>query len=184
MRLFLNYRPGAVEDLALGRIRSLLLTLRPDLEIESSATLERDPARVRITPQTCDVMLVLIDRDWGRAMTDPRSRPVAVESEISAALNRIIPVIPLVLEGAQMPSPVDLPGPLQGLALREAMDMRSETLAIGLTRLLPLLPAARSGAQPQTDPSAPRRSPLHLLLALGGLVIVAAIGLLVLQSRL
>ena len=188
MRVFMAYLPGAVEDLALSRLRSNLLVLRPDLEIESSATLARDPAQVRVTPETCEVMLALIDPAWGGVMASATRERGATEAEIITALNRIVPVIPVLLEGAVLPSPVALPAALQGLVLRESVEIHAATLAADLQRLLPLLPAgtatAAGGLAPGAPPPPGGARWLWPLLGLGILAILGTAGLVLLKSRI
>jgi TIR domain len=96
----------------------------------------------------CDLMLVLIGESWisvkdarGRRRLDDPHDFVGVE--IAAALERDIPVIPVLIQGATMPTQADLPAHLQGLARRNALEMSDshwnddwEQLTRGIDRLL------------------------------------------------
>jgi TIR domain len=96
----------------------------------------------------CDLMLVLIGESWiavkdaqgRRRLDDPHDFVVV---EIAAALERGIPVIPVLIQGAKMPTQADLPAHLQGLARRNALEMGDshwnddwEQLTRGIDRLM------------------------------------------------
>jgi hypothetical protein len=77
----------------------------------------------------CSVLLAVIGRDWlnvrdedGRSRLDNPSDFVRVE--IAAALQRDIPVIPILLENAGIPRADQLPADLQELALRNGLGVR------------------------------------------------------------
>ncbi|MEM1256472.1 MAG: toll/interleukin-1 receptor domain-containing protein [Cyanobacteria bacterium P01_H01_bin.21] len=77
----------------------------------------------------CDVLIPLIGRSWltvadshgNRRIDDPND---FVRIEIDAALKRDILVLPVLLGGAVMPGPGDLPEVLQPLARRNAAQVR------------------------------------------------------------
>lgn len=75
----------------------------------------------------CEVLLVVIGKRWLDApagkeprICDPQD---FVRLEIAAALARNIRVIPLLLDGARMPTEAELPEPLQALARRNAHEV-------------------------------------------------------------
>jgi len=72
-----------------------------------------------------DVLLAIIGRHWAEARDPSGQRRIDQENdyvrqEIRTALDRGIPVIPLIIGGAQMPSAQDLPRDLEMLAYRNA----------------------------------------------------------------
>jgi hypothetical protein len=79
----------------------------------------------------CDVLLAIIGDDWldatdeasGRRIDDPND---FVHIEIRAALERDIPVIPVLVERTNMPRDKDLPEPLRPLAFRNAISVRPD----------------------------------------------------------
>jgi len=76
-----------------------------------------------------DVVLVLIGPRWLAATNDEGQWRLADENdwvriEIEAALERKIRVIPVLVQGAVMPRPKDVPGALAGLAQRNAVELR------------------------------------------------------------
>ena len=78
----------------------------------------------------CAVVIVVIGKRW---LENLRSRAGGetdyVSAEILAALKSSAVVIPVLVGGASMPKPVDLPGPLAGLAGREALEIHDTTFA-------------------------------------------------------
>lgn len=76
----------------------------------------------------CGVLLVLIGTEWvdardehgARRLNDPSD---FVRIETSAALRRDIPVIPVLLRGAQMPTAEQLPDDLKELAYRNCIEL-------------------------------------------------------------
>jgi hypothetical protein len=78
---------------------------------------------------TCDVLLAVIGPHWltatdqngQRRLDDPND---LVRLEIAAALERDIRVIPILVEGVQMPCRQELPDALAGLARRNAFSLR------------------------------------------------------------
>ena len=81
--------------------------------------------------QQCDVLLVVIGEKWldvkdeagGRRIDDPDDY---VRLEISSALDRNIPVIPVLVGRATIPTQESLPAPLQRLAFRNALYVRPD----------------------------------------------------------
>jgi formylglycine-generating enzyme required for sulfatase activity len=80
------------------------------------------------TTASCDLMLVLIGRNWAEAQ-DEKGRirlenPVDyVRLEIESALKRDIVVTPVLVQGAHMPGPEDLPAEIRNLAYRNAFEL-------------------------------------------------------------
>ena len=83
---------------------------------------------------SCDVMLVLIGQSWLNAMGDDGRRRLEdprdwVVQEIEAALARDVTVIPVLVDGARMPTPTELPPALESLGFRQAISLRHESFA-------------------------------------------------------
>ena len=79
----------------------------------------------------CDALIAVIGRSWlstrdrrgQRRLDDPDDW---VRLEISAALRRGIPVIPVLVDGARMPESTELPRPLATLSGLQALPMRAD----------------------------------------------------------
>jgi TIR domain/Bacterial tandem repeat domain 1 len=76
----------------------------------------------------CDVLLAVIGKHWvasadgqnRRRLDDPND---FVRIEIEAALERNVPVIPVLVDGAPMPQPEELPESLKKLTRRQAVEI-------------------------------------------------------------
>lgn len=105
--------------------------------------------------QACDVLLALIGPGWlissdgkgARRLDNPND---FVRIEIEAALARDVRVIPVLIDGAEMPKEEDLPEALRPLAFRHAVRLvhesfgsDSEELAKALTRIADRKPVAQ-----------------------------------------
>jgi hypothetical protein len=78
---------------------------------------------------SCKVLLAVIGTNWLRAADEQGRRRLDnpddfVRLEIAAALERKIPVIPVLVHGVSMPAVEDLPEPLHELAFRHAIAVR------------------------------------------------------------
>jgi hypothetical protein len=79
----------------------------------------------------CDVLLAVIGKEWfavdaktgKRRIDDPRDH---LRIEIESALERDIPVIPVLVQGAEVPEEEQLPEPLRPLAYRNAQPVRPD----------------------------------------------------------
>lgn len=85
-------------------------------------------------------MLVLIGRNWLGPSTDTNVRRINdstdfVSVEISTALRRDIAVIPVLVDGAQMPQSQDLPAEIRPLAFRQAARITHENFSTDMERL-------------------------------------------------
>jgi hypothetical protein len=76
----------------------------------------------------CDGVIALIGRDWltlhdvqGRSRLDDAEDFVRLEIETALATG--LPLIPLLVDGARMPSATDLPASMVALALRNGMEL-------------------------------------------------------------
>ena len=77
---------------------------------------------------TCGVLLAVIGKDWLEAKDESGRRRLDdpmdfVRLETASALKRDIPVIPVLVRGASMPRPEQLPSDLTELAYRNAVEL-------------------------------------------------------------
>ena len=89
----------------------------------------------------CGVLLAMIGPNWVDARDEHGNRRLDnpndfVRIEIAAALQRSIPVIPLLLDGARIPKADELPEDLKELSLRNGMEIRHASFQDDLNRLL------------------------------------------------
>jgi hypothetical protein len=99
----------------------------------------------------CDVLLAVIGPTWLDARDDDGARRLDnandfVRVEVGAALQRDIPVIPVLLEGTRMPRIQQLPGDLHELAQRNALDVRHTSFHADMDKLVAGLKAHPTAA--------------------------------------
>ena len=127
---------------------------------------------IDLAVQQCDVMLVLIGDEWltvrmgkeRNRLFDPQD---FVRAEIEAAFHRAIPVIPVLVENAEMPAEEHLPGSIRNLIYRNSAELRAgrdfnsqmARLVEGLGQFFQT--AATAG---MATPTAPTSEPLHEIL--------------------
>jgi hypothetical protein len=120
------------------------------------------------TLESCDLMLVLIGRDWAD-VKDEEGRPRLhnpgdfVRLEIEAALKRDIVVTPILVQGAHMPAPEQLPADIRDLVYRNGFELthnRWESDFAEMTRRLNLDIDKEGGRveQPASTTAAPNAS--------------------------
>lgn len=97
-------------------------------DIESIAPGQDFEVALNTALASCAVMLVVIGRRW-LDITDAQGRRRLeqdgdwVRTEVATALQRGIPVIPVLLEGTPLPRPEQLPADLQALPKRRTLEL-------------------------------------------------------------
>src|SRR5437868_6709033 len=169
--VFISYR----REITAGEARALFNELLGKLGKNSvfmdvdSIALGRDfRGALQKTLESCDLMLVLIGRDWAE-VKDEEGRPRLhnpgdfVRLEIEAALKRDIVVTPILVQGAHMPAPEQLPAEIRDLVYRNGFELshsRWESDFAEMTRRLELDIAKEGGRveQPASIVAAPNAS--------------------------
>jgi len=128
-RIFLSYRRQDSAGVA-GRIYDRLRAHFGDdgifMDIDSIPFGLDFREHVNAAVDQCGVLLAVIGRNWAgetgvaRRIHDPRD---FVRIEIEAALERNLPVIPILIDHAKMPGEADLPRSLARLAFCNAIDV-------------------------------------------------------------
>lgn len=129
---------------------------------------------------TCDVMLALIGRDWvdGKDKSGRRRLDVPgdyVRMEIAAALKRNIPVTPLLLHGAQMPSAEQLPEDLSDLAYRNGFELSHNRWESDVQELIKRLGLAARNDTP-SGATQPPKKPWFAIAGASVVAIAVAVG--------
>ena len=147
--VFVSYRREDSKHAA-GRLAAILAD-RCELfmDVESIEAGSDFSETVRRSLDSSDVLLALIGSAWLTSTDADGSRRIDashdwVALEISTALRRDIPVIPVLLDGVAMPSRVDLPATLAGLADRQAVRVDHETFVSDCLRLIDAIDGALS----------------------------------------
>jgi hypothetical protein len=133
-KIFINYRRGDDSGYA-GRLYDRLQDkFEPQqifMDVDSIAPGLDFVRELNERVAESDVLLAVIGKDWidarnaagGRRLDDPDD---FVRIEIAAALSQDKRVIPVLVGGAQMPRPEELPEPLRPLARRNAVRLTYE----------------------------------------------------------
>jgi len=113
-------------------------------DVDTLAAGEDFQQAVRETLKRCDVLLVLIGPRWLSATDEEGRWRLADENdlvrvEIASGLEQRLRVIPVLLQGAAMPKAKDLPGELNGLAGRNAVEVRDASFNRDVDYLISLL---------------------------------------------
>ena len=100
---------------------------------------------------TCDVLLAVIGDHWTDAVDGRERRRLDdpddfVALEIGTALERDILVVPVLIDGAQMPGRDDLPNSLKTLAVRQAHRLRHESFRLDAGALMDAIEHAVGGS--------------------------------------
>ncbi|WP_207538270.1 TIR domain-containing protein [Sabulicella rubraurantiaca] len=135
------------------------------------------------TLEVADCVLAVIGPNW-LSGPDPKNRRIMhdgdyVRLELATALDRKLRVIPVLVGGAQMPGPDDLPESIRSLSRRNAAELSDRRWDYDIGRLVEVI-RRTTGATPQSSTqvaesrrsvasvfSGPRRAALLGVLALG-----------------
>ncbi len=121
----------------------------------------------------CDVFLAVIgrrwldcrDRDGRRRLDDPHD---FIRLETSSALARNVQVIPVLVEGAQLPRRDELPDEVSALTERQAIELRDTHWNDDIQALIAKL-------EPGAKPPPPAGQPTRIAMATSALLAVAAL---------
>ena len=155
--IFISYRREDTEGHAGRLFRDLAERFGRELVFMDVAGIEpgRDFRRV-IEQQvaSCGVLLALIGKDW-LTVTDGEGRrrlddPIDfVRLETASALKRDIPVVPVLVHGARIPRPEQLPEDLRELAYRNSVELTharwESDVQVLIKALLPYVDAPPEG---------------------------------------
>jgi len=117
---------------------------------------------------TCGVLLALIGKDWLDAKNETGQRRLDnpsdfVRLETASALKRDIPVVPVLVRGAKMPRPEQLPDDLKELAYRNGVELTharwSSDLQLLIKALRPFVEESQGAVASAPSAAAPAASP-------------------------
>lgn len=164
--ILISYRRPDSQDVA-GRIHDRLVARYTAPNVLKDGDI---PLGVSVTKHLqqvvskASVVLVIIGPSWvnardaqgRRRLDDPNDY---VRMEVECALRGKMPVIPILVSGAQMPAAAELPPPLQELAARNGMTVRPDPdfnddinrLISGIEKLDKLLQAQGASSNPRGE---------------------------------
>jgi hypothetical protein len=149
--IFISYRWGATTSSdAVGRLSATLqqklLKNAVVLDVQNRPSgVERLRERIQNQVKAADVMVIAIHPDWIEEMPRLHNKDDLVRLEIEAALEFGLKIIPVVLNGARLPEPSELPESIRALAdmpaetvgVRDTYEAGIDRLAISIRRILP-----------------------------------------------
>ena len=168
-RIFLSYRrddSGGHAGRLFDRVAAAFGEEHVFIDVELSPGTDYEDAIER-TIESCDAVVVVIGPRWlesqnqsgARRLDDPND---LVRREVAAALKRPErTTIPVLVQGAAMPSRESLPEPLAPLARRNALEISDSRFSFDAGRLIEALREAlkSSGGRPEPRPTARRKPP-------------------------
>jgi hypothetical protein len=176
-RIFLNYRQADSAAWAGWLHHRLLDDFRPDQLFIDIDNIEPGVDFTRVLDErvaTCDAFIMIIGRDWLTARDENGELRLDnikdfVRIEIEAALKRDIRVIPMLVDGARMPRPDQLPESLRPLVLRHAIAVTHESFAREVAKVVASLRRmAPFSGSPVMQPSLANSAASHVVVAAGG----------------
>ena len=143
-KIFLCYRREDTQGFARGIYQSLADKYgrgRVSRDIDSTPAGTRFSAWIESRVGQCSVMLVLIGDAWSSAKDHAGQRRLDlpkdwVRQEIEAALRRDIPIIPVRVQGASMPSEDELPPSIADLAGFQSAEVTDSRWDFDIGRLI------------------------------------------------
>lgn len=150
--IFINYRRSDSRGTTFALRERLLKYFKNNelfLDIEGLGGGEDFVNALANTVSLADVMVVMIGQDWLKARNADGNLRLHqdddfVRIEIASAIAQDKKILPVLLEGAQMPAAEDLPDDLKDLARRNAMELRlnridddARVIAQALKKLVP-----------------------------------------------
>jgi hypothetical protein len=146
-RIFISYRRADASWPALWLADRLARQFGDDAvfqDVESIRPGDDFAAEIEAGMESCSVLLAVIGPRWlaeendaGRRLDDPQDW---VRLEIESAMRRGILIVPVLVDGARMPSASELPPSMQSLAGRQAVTL--SPASFDARRLVSVLDAA------------------------------------------
>jgi hypothetical protein len=95
---------------------------------------------------SCDALVAIIGRAWVAQTDSLKNAKDFIRVEIAAALSRGVLVLPVLVEGVEMPAAESLPDDLLPLTQRQALPIVDAYFEEGMGRLVGALEKARAAA--------------------------------------
>lgn len=156
-RIFISYRRADSAGYA-GRLQEYLAAVFGDsnvfMDIDNIPPGVDFVREIERAIQHCDVVLVLIGPHWATITNGGGQRRLAdpndfVRLEVATALARPnVRVIPVLVNGARVPSSSDLPPDLHALVRRNAIELTNERFRYDVDRLIKALGGKPGARQP------------------------------------
>ena len=156
-RVFISYRREDTAPAA-GRVYDRLCQLlsKPNVffDVSTIAGGEIFDRKLMSEIERSDAVLVFIGKSWlasdgGRVrVAEPGDY---VRAEVSAALQRSVLVLPVLVDGARMPQPDQLPDDIRAITSRNALPLRHESFDDDVENIVAAVLGVAAGARPWDD---------------------------------
>jgi hypothetical protein len=164
--VFISYRRENTAGEARALFNDLVARLGENsvfMDVDSIALGRDFRTVVQETTASCDLMLVLIGRNWADAKDEGgrvrlENPADYVRLEIESALKRDIAVTPVLVQGAHMPAPEDLPADIRDLAYRNGFELSHNRWESDVGEMVRRLDLNSSTAGDQVKPIALQES--------------------------
>jgi TIR domain len=129
--VFISYRradaPGYVRGL-MSDLRNIFGSKQIFLDMEDIAAGSDFPSIIEQAVSNCELLLVIIGSNWSELRDESGQRRIEdandfVRLEIAGALQRKIPIIPVLVENAKMPKPPELPEDIKLLSTLQGIPL-------------------------------------------------------------
>jgi hypothetical protein len=155
-KIFINYRRGSDAGFAQALYQQLESEFAVDdlfMDVEGHIKPGEDFVEVlNAQVAACDVFLAVIGPRWTRMLTTRKGDPrdfVAIE--IEAALDQGKHVVPVLVDGASMPSTDKLPEKIRPLVTRNAVDLRPQRFKADCQSLIATLKENLAAAEKELE---------------------------------
>lgn len=143
MRVFVSYRRSDSKDAAARlaeRLREMPGIREVFFDVETIEPGADFVKKINGAIDRCDAIFVLIGDGWSGASIEGGSPRIHasgdfVRLEVESALNRNKRILPVLVHGANMPSPESLPDSIRPIAFLNAMRVHHETFGQDVERL-------------------------------------------------
>jgi hypothetical protein len=156
-RVFISYRREDTAPAA-GRVYDRLCQLlsKPNVffDVSTIAGGEVFDRKLMSEIERSDAVLVFIGKSW-LAVSGGRARLEQpgdyVRAEVCAALQRSVLVLPVLVDGARMPLPDQLPDDIRAITSRNALPLRHESFDDDAENIVAAVLGVAAGARPWDD---------------------------------
>src|SRR5215510_16075568 len=176
-RVFISYRREDTAPAA-GRVYDRLCRLISKsnvfFDVSTLAGGEIYDRKLMSEIERSDAVLVFIGKSWltSNGRTRLREPDDYVRAEVRAALGRPILVLPVLVDGAQMPPPDQLPDDIRALSTRNALSLRHESFDDDTENIVATVLGVAEGARPWDDRG---RLAVKVGYAAAGLIVAASV---------
>ena len=176
-RVFISYRREDTAPAA-GRVYDRLCRLISKsnvfFDVSTLAGGEIYDRKLMSEIERSDAVLVFIGKSWltSNGRTRLREPDDYVRAEVRAALGRPVLVLPVLVDGAQMPPPDQLPDDIRALSTRNAVPLRHERFDDDTENIVATVLGVAEGARPWDDRG---RLAVKIGYAAAGLVVAASV---------